>query len=73
MERESKATSFGIGKEVLPVIEFKLPNADSHSIYMTWGPDGNLWLTEDLGNGIGRRNWFPFFCVVNLSVSIIRS
>jgi len=36
------------------ITEFPLPNTDSFPLWITTGPDGNLWFTEEHGNRIGR-------------------
>jgi len=42
-------TSGGIG-------EYPIPTASSNPLYITTGPDGNLWFTEHDANQIGRMN-----------------
>src|SRR5437667_256048 len=34
--------------------EYPVPTTNSQPEYITSGPDGNLWFTENLGNKIGR-------------------
>lgn len=36
------------------IIEFPVPTANSLPAFITAGPDGNLWFTENAGNKIGR-------------------
>ncbi len=50
---------------------FPLPNPNSQPVYITKGPDGNLWFTENDGNNIGQIT--PSGVVTEFAIPTLRS